>query len=152
MFKLFVRVNTFNFFPFFRYIYLPMQKILHYKLLASFLCFCFVCVWHGLEDYIVTWAIMNFIGITIEYFSSMLYQKKIIYISEVLGPTGMNVIKNIMAVPLLAFSAISNFYFFGGKYVGDIFLRKLFGKMTIFRKSCFIINFQKTFLTVPGFY
>lgn len=108
-----------------------MQKILHYKLLASFLCFCFVCVWHGLEDYIVTWAVMNYIGISIETFYSMLYQKKLISISKVLGPTAMNVFKNIMAAPLLAVSAISNFYFFGGKDVGDIFLRKLFGKNTI---------------------
>lgn len=126
-----------------------MQKILHYRLLASFLCFCFVCVWHGLEDYIVIWAVMNYIGITIEAFSSMVYQKKLIYISKALGPTAMNVIKNIMAAPLLAFSAISNFYFFGGKDVGDIFLIKLFGKNPTNFKWCFMIKFQETYLTVP---
>lgn len=103
-----------------------MKKV-GYKFLASTISFCFVCVWHGLEDYIIIWTVMNYIGITIEYISTKIYNKYFHQLSTLLGSTKLEIIKNIFIAPLLAFSAVSNFYFFGGKAVGDIFFRKLFG-------------------------
>lgn len=75
---------------------------------------------------------MNYIGIVIEYISTNASKKHLTDISSTVGSTVMNVVKNIFAAPLLAFSAISNFYFFGGKDVGDIFARRLFGKIGFF--------------------
>lgn len=94
-----------------------MQKKVHYKLVASFFCFCFVFVWHGMEDCVLIWVMMNYIGFIIEYYSKIL-----------LGPNSMDIIKNVLAAPLWAICAVSNFYFFGGKDIGDIFFRKFFGK------------------------
>lgn len=71
---------------------------------------------------------MNYIGIVIEYITASLYRKCLLNLSSIIGPTAMKIIKNVLASPLLAFSAISNFYFFGGKDIGDIFLKRLFGK------------------------
>ncbi|XP_020294916.1 protein-cysteine N-palmitoyltransferase HHAT isoform X2 [Pseudomyrmex gracilis] len=51
-----------------KYIYIPIQKANVYcgRLIASFLCFTFVFLWHGLELNIFTWTLFNFIGLTIE--------------------------------------------------------------------------------------
>lgn len=104
-----------------------MLRTFHYRFVASFLCFCFVCVWHGPEDFIIIWTVMNYIGIVIEYICTNASKKHLTSISNTIGPTVMNIVKNIFAAPLLAFSAISNFYFFGGKDIGDIFSKRLFG-------------------------
>lgn len=72
---------------------------------------------------------MNYIGILTEYVATNIYKKYLTNISKIVGPIAMQTVTNILASPLLAFSAISNFYFFGGKDIGDIFLRRLFGKI-----------------------
>lgn len=120
----------------FRHIYLPMLSTFYYRLVASFLCFCFVCIWHGPEDFIIIWTVMNYIGIVIEYICTNASKKHLTNISSTIGPIAMNIVKNIFAAPLLAFSAISNFYFFGGKDIGDIFSRRLFGKIDL---SCMLV-------------
>lgn len=79
---------------------------------------------------------MNYIGIVIEYICTIASKKHLSNISSTIGPTVMNIVKNIFAAPLLAFSAISNFYFFGGKDIGDIFSRRLFGEIDL---SCMLV-------------
>lgn len=74
---------------------------------------------------------MNYIGIVVEYVSDSLSKKYLTNLCNVMGPTAMEIIKNILASPLLAFSAISNFYFFGGKDIGNIFFKRLFGKSSL---------------------
>ncbi|KYQ57855.1 Protein-cysteine N-palmitoyltransferase Rasp, partial [Trachymyrmex zeteki] len=51
-----------------RYIYVPIRKSdrCFGKLFASFLCFTFVFIWHGIQINIFIWALLNFIGILIE--------------------------------------------------------------------------------------
>ncbi|KZC09562.1 Protein-cysteine N-palmitoyltransferase Rasp [Dufourea novaeangliae] len=49
-----------------RYIYIPLLKSNFNKVLASFLCFTFVFVWHGMQINIFIWAFLNFIGLNIE--------------------------------------------------------------------------------------
>lgn len=117
-------------FIYFRHIYFPLLQKFQYKLLTSFICFCFVCIWHGSEDYILIWTVMNYIGIVIEDISASFY-KKYSNLHSIIGPTTIKNIVSILAAPLLAFSAISNFYFFGGKDIGDIFLKRLFGKNSV---------------------
>ena len=52
-----------------KYFYLPL--IVRYpgaltKLLASLFTFCFVCVFHGLHEYVLIWSALNFLGVTLE--------------------------------------------------------------------------------------
>ncbi|XP_071579106.1 protein-cysteine N-palmitoyltransferase HHAT isoform X4 [Temnothorax nylanderi] len=90
-----------------RYIYVPIQKSQKYryfgKLFASFSCFTFVFIWHGIQMNIFIWTLLNFIGIVIED------------IGVSIGKTS----------PLLAISAISNFYFLGGREIGNIFTENI---------------------------
>lgn len=97
------------------------------KLLASFLCFGFVYLWHGTELYILIWAGLNFVGVTLETASATLYAEKLNKFECFRGESTKRRLKNILAAPLLAMSAVSNFYFFAGKEVGDLFVQRLFG-------------------------
>ncbi|EZA56379.1 Protein-cysteine N-palmitoyltransferase Rasp [Ooceraea biroi] len=51
-----------------RYIYIPAQRSdgCCGKLFASFLCFAFIFIWHGIQINIFIWALLNFIGIVFE--------------------------------------------------------------------------------------
>lgn len=74
---------------------------------------------------------MNYVGVMIESVAANLYKKHLLCFSKTINPTVMNILQNALASPLLAFSAISNFYFFGGKDIGDIFLKRIFGKQSL---------------------
>ncbi|XP_071447312.1 protein-cysteine N-palmitoyltransferase HHAT [Hetaerina americana] len=113
-----------------RYIFIPAcgeRRNLTRKLYASFLCFAFVYIWHGTNLYILVWAAMNFIGITIEGMA------KAIYLTETYQHwehKWFNVgwsrrFHALIASPLLMMSALSNFYFFGGMEIGNIFVQKI---------------------------
>uniref|UniRef100_A0A1B6EDN9 Protein-cysteine N-palmitoyltransferase Rasp n=1 Tax=Clastoptera arizonana TaxID=38151 RepID=A0A1B6EDN9_9HEMI len=52
-----------------KYMYIPLcgeKRNMTRKLSASFLCFCFVFIWHGMEISVFIWSLLNFIGITLE--------------------------------------------------------------------------------------
>ena len=51
------------------YIYIPCagsQGGLWMKLWGSFVCFSFVCIWHGASSSVIIWCISNYIGICLE--------------------------------------------------------------------------------------
>ncbi|KAJ8934473.1 hypothetical protein NQ314_013348 [Rhamnusium bicolor] len=106
-----------------RYIYIPMMKVSRYKLIASLFCFLFVYLWHGIQKYILVWTVLNYIGITLEYICNLCNKKYIETrnLKKILGPSWLRRIKCILASPLLVMSAISNFYFFAGIEIGNIF-------------------------------
>lgn len=88
-------------------------------------------MWHGIQINIFIWTLLNFIGVVIESVGvsigkSTQYRKiQNIYLSA------MNTRRFhcILASPLLAMSTISNFYFFGGEEIGNIFVHNiLYGK------------------------
>lgn len=98
-------------------------------MLSSFLCFSFVYVWHGTQNCILIWSALNFLGITLEMFIKKLNVKRRI--------------SCILASPLLAMSAISNFYFFAGTEIGNIFIeRVLDGNCAITKRASLIILFS----------
>ncbi|XP_012266658.2 protein-cysteine N-palmitoyltransferase Rasp isoform X1 [Athalia rosae] len=113
-----------------RYIYLPIAgptSVLR-KIFASFTCFAFVYVWHGTRMYIFIWSALNFVGVTIESLARIIANSKI-YVeaeSKLLGPRNVRRFHCMIASPLLAMSAISNFYFFGGRAIGNIFMQRIF--------------------------
>ncbi|PBC25672.1 Protein-cysteine N-palmitoyltransferase Rasp [Apis cerana cerana] len=84
-----------------RYIYVPLLRLNFSKLIASFLCFTFIFIWHGMQTNIFIWAFLNFIGLNIEseknkYYSNV--QKK--YLSQV----NFRRFNCILTSPLLAMS------------------------------------------------
>jgi len=119
-----------NFLTFFcRYIYIPTQKSNGYcaKLFASFLCFTFIFIWHGIQLNIFIWALLNFIGIVLENIGILIAKSKQYQKIQIMFLSSKNIKRFhcILASPLLALSAISNFYFFGGQEIGNIFVQRL---------------------------
>ncbi|XP_066588510.1 protein-cysteine N-palmitoyltransferase Rasp [Prorops nasuta] len=110
-----------------RYIYIPVSKSAVKKLFASFLCFTFVFLWHGMQDYIFIWSLLNYLGIVIENtakaISKMRFYKKIE--KKYFSDKNQIRIYCALASPLLTISAISNFYFFSGREIGNLFFIRI---------------------------
>ena len=110
-----------------RYIYVPSLKSNFNKLLASFLCFTFVFLWHGMQINIFIWAFLNFVGLNIESLIKLTGENKYFlnirkrYLSE----TNARRFHCILTSPLLAMSVISNFYFFVGEEIGNIYISRI---------------------------
>ncbi|XP_070521933.1 protein-cysteine N-palmitoyltransferase Rasp isoform X2 [Cardiocondyla obscurior] len=125
-----------------RYIYVPIQTSKGYigKLFASFLCFTFIFIWHGIQINIFIWTLLNYIGIVIEDISiaigkSKQYRKMQ---NTYLSSRNTKRLHCMLASPLLAMSAISNFYFLGGQEIGNIFIQNMLHGSW---KSLFILLF-----------
>ncbi|XP_011688362.1 PREDICTED: protein-cysteine N-palmitoyltransferase Rasp isoform X2 [Wasmannia auropunctata] len=112
-----------------RYIYIPIRKSNGYfgKLFASFLCFTFVFIWHGIQINIFIWTLLNFIGIVIEDIGVSIGKSKQYHKIQntYLSSKNTKRLNCILASPLLAMSAISNFYFLGGQDIGNIFIQNI---------------------------
>ncbi|XP_045778550.1 protein-cysteine N-palmitoyltransferase Rasp [Maniola jurtina] len=120
-----------------KYIYKPSYSVLSqycnlprfaYKLIASLATFLFIFVWHGTVWHILIWSVLNYSGITLEHIGKCISRQKI-YINF-----KKNILKSdaaetrfiaILCTPLLALSAISNFYLFAGSEVGNLFFECL---------------------------
>ncbi|XP_012272296.1 protein-cysteine N-palmitoyltransferase Rasp isoform X2 [Orussus abietinus] len=110
-----------------KYIYIPIVTELTIpckKLVASFLCFGFVFLWHGMKMFIFIWACLNFIGLAIEDTAKSIGKslKYIEFERKCLNWKNTRRFHCAIASPLLAMSAISNFYFFAGEEIGNIFV------------------------------
>lgn len=95
-----------------------------YKLVASFATFTFIFMWHGTVWHIFVWSVLNYFGIILEYsakaFSATDTYKR--FKERFLKTDAMEVrFVAFLCGPLLALSAISNFYLFGGSEVGNLF-------------------------------
>ncbi|KAJ8973383.1 hypothetical protein NQ317_012098 [Molorchus minor] len=110
-----------------RHIYIPTMKIVPYKFLASLLCFLFVYIWHGVETYILIWSLLNYFGVCLEYMCASLKHKYFGMTKYSKAPDGQwfRRFKCLLTAPLLALSAISNFYFFAGTEIGNTFFLRI---------------------------
>lgn len=110
------------------------------KILSSFVTFLFIFAWHGLYDFILIWSIMNCICLMLEkVFYSILnsetYQRKALQILK--SEQMIYRLNSFLSSHILIPSIISNFYFFGGKEIGDEFIRRTYfsGFFTYFKLS-----------------
>lgn len=131
-------------FNIYRYIYVPIRKSNGYfgKLFASFLCFTFVFIWHGIQMNIFIWTLLNFIGIVIEDIGVSISKSKQYYKMQntYLSSKNTKRLHCILASPLLAMSAISNFYFLGGQEIGNVFTQNiLYGKFIVYFSTFYIL-------------
>ncbi|KAH0563937.1 protein-cysteine N-palmitoyltransferase Rasp-like [Cotesia glomerata] len=113
-----------------KYIYGPIAQYNFplKKFFASFLTFSFIYVWHGLAQYVFIWSLLNFIGITIESIARYIGTSSVYnyYLNKYLSPKNARRFHCLIASPLLSMSAISNFYFFGGMAIGNLFTFRFF--------------------------
>ena len=127
---------------FFRYIYVPLLKSNFNKLFASFLCFTFVFLWHGMQTNIFIWTFLNFIGLNVESLIKSTGKNKY-YLSirkKYLSETNARRFHCILTSPLLAMSVISNFYFFVGEEIGNIYIyRILHGTILFYYILCILL-------------
>lgn len=110
-----------------RYIYVPLLKANFNKLFASFLCFTFVFVWHGMQRNIFIWAFLNFVGLNVESLIKSAV-KSIHYVrmeEKYISKLNARRLNCILTSPLLAMSVISNFYFFAGEEIGNIYIYRI---------------------------
>jgi hypothetical protein len=119
-----------------KYLYLPLlSKMpgegLAAKLVASIICFSFIYVWHGTMEFVFIWSCLNFVGITCEAFAKAIgnTQRFKSLENSFLSPRGKRRFYAAVATPLFIMSALSNFYFFAGIEVGNIFARRVLLEM-----------------------
>ncbi|XP_053622028.1 protein-cysteine N-palmitoyltransferase Rasp [Plodia interpunctella] len=95
-----------------------------YKLLASFATFLFIFMWHGTALNILIWSVLNYLGILLELIGKELSGTSNYkwFKQNVLKTDEMEIrFTALLCTPLLALSAISNFYLFAGTKVGNLF-------------------------------
>ncbi|XP_014297998.1 protein-cysteine N-palmitoyltransferase Rasp [Microplitis demolitor] len=127
-----------------KYIYGPIAKFNFplKKFFASLLTFSFIYFWHGLSKYVFVWSLLNFIGITVEsitrYIGNTWFYSY--YINKYMSPENARRFHCLIATPLLSMSAVSNFYFFSGMTIGNLFALRLFQDswITIFTRTFFL--------------
>ncbi|CAH0405328.1 unnamed protein product [Chilo suppressalis] len=118
-----------------KYIYIPALEVMttHFKLksiinklCASFLTFVFIFMWHGTIWNIFVWSVLNYLGIALEQFGKVIYHSNYYQILKtgILKSDEMETrFIALLCTPLLALSAISNFYLFGGSSVVSLALQ-----------------------------
>jgi len=115
-----------------KYLYLPLLSFIGgsgvlCRLLASVICFSFIYVWHGTHDFVLYWSLLNFAGVTCEALVKFIGKTKFFQDLEnrCLSPRGKRRLDALLASPLHIMSSLSNFYFFTGVTVANIFVRKV---------------------------
>lgn len=96
---------------------------------TSMICFIFVYIWHGEEDYVFCWAALNFISITIEsvgrtFFSNPKVKEKL---KSRMSSENILRLQCLLSAPLHYFSMVSNYYFIGmGMDIGKVYFHRFF--------------------------
>lgn len=132
-----------------KYIYKPGYSVLSNslklskfvnKLIASLATFIFIFMWHGTVWNIFVWSSLNYIGILLEYTGKAVSSTEGYkwFRTKILRSNSMeNRWIAFLCSPLLALSAISNFYLLAGSEIGDLFFGLLKGPTW---SNCFIIS------------
>lgn len=117
-----------------KYIYKPSVRLIG-RSFGSLLTFIFIYIWHGLHPYLLIWSALNFIGVSLEAFCTQIASTedfKTGFWNEI-GDNNKRRLSCLMASLLCVMSVLSNFYFFTGKDVGDIFvIRFVYGNIKWF--------------------
>lgn len=132
-----------------KYIYIPCSKnklSMTNKMFSSFLCFCYVYIWHGMQNFILIWSFLNFVSIMLETGSKFFYAKYFQRELEAnLSYSWRRRLTCLICSPLLTLSAVSNFFFFAGTQIGLLFFERILkGTKTIktkFNLQLFIFRF-----------
>ncbi|XP_022913835.2 protein-cysteine N-palmitoyltransferase Rasp [Onthophagus taurus] len=103
-----------------KYIYIPVKNFTSSPYVSNIICFLFIFVWHGfMRMDIFVWVTLNCLGVMIERFF------KNIGLQNYFNIFWERHLSCMINAPLLMMSAISNFYFFGGTTIGNIFVYRV---------------------------
>lgn len=105
-----------------------------------------------MQTNIFTWALLNFIGLNIENLSRIIGNTKRYnqFQTKYLSSWNRRRLNCALASILLAMSAISNFFFFAGQEIGNIYINRILkGKYYIFPPCIIIISvFKKVIIKI----
>lgn len=94
------------------------------KLLASFVTFVFIYLWHGFYWFVMVWSLLNFVCVQIEHVGKALWRRQ--RYQRELNDWQRRLVA-LGGSQLFIPAAISNFYFFGGIEVGNVFMVRTYG-------------------------
>lgn len=122
--------KSFYFLTYLRYIYKNIctkSSSTLLKLIASFVTFTFIYLWHGFYTFVLIWAIMNFVCVQAEKFGrtiakSSVYHAWVGHWSE----SNRDRLTAFFGSQLYIPAAMSNFFFIGGYDVGMIYVRRTY--------------------------
>ncbi|XP_008553452.1 protein-cysteine N-palmitoyltransferase Rasp [Microplitis demolitor] len=113
-----------------KYIYGPIisYKFPLVKLIASFLTFGFIYIWHGLRDFVLVWTLINFAGVTIESIARSIGKSPtyIDFRNKYLSPQMIRRLNCLMTTQLLIISAASCCYFVARMEIGNQCISRVF--------------------------
>lgn len=118
-----------NYFNFFSYIYASLcqrTSSMYRKLFASFTTFGFIYLWHGIYQFVFIWSIMNFICLQLEQFGRHIGHMQQDNFQKYFSESNRNRIKAIFGTQIFIPAVISNFYFFAGVEVGNVFVERTY--------------------------
>lgn len=113
----------------FSYIYTSLcQKAssVYRKVFASFFTFTFIYLWHGIYLFVFIWSIMNFVCLQLEQVGRYVGRVQQHNFEKYFGPMNQNRIKALFGTQIFIPAVISNFYFFAGVDVGNVFIERTY--------------------------
>lgn len=113
----------------FSYIYTSLCRkasSVYRKLFASFITFTFIYLWHGIYQFVFIWSIMNFICLQLEQIGRYVGRMHSHNFDKYFRPANQNRIKALFGTQIFIPAVISNFYFFAGVDVGNVFVERTY--------------------------
>ncbi|XP_071800996.1 protein-cysteine N-palmitoyltransferase HHAT-like [Asterias amurensis] len=111
-------------------IYIPVggsQRGFLRQLLASMLCFSFVFFWHGVEVYLLYWALINWLGVVVEITAQKAVEQFgiLTFLNSKMSPSAVFRVLGLFLTLNYMLLALSNLVFLGGQRVAYTYYHRI---------------------------